>query len=133
MRPYLQQAVRHAKAARRALVRGDLHEYELERERAFRRLAEAQVEFRQPYMEQASKAHSSGARGGRPRNEVRNAEWAEDLKLRKRLPQWRDNVEDLYDDIADRHNSAHPKARPVTGQDVRDGIDEHSKLEKRGK
>ena len=122
MRPYLRYAVRHAKTSRRALIRGDRIEYELERARAFWMLAEAQVEFRQPFMREAEKARSGGAKGGRPKKAERSAAWAEEFDRLKRSP-FAPSPLEICDDIADRFNRDH-SGKPVTGKTVRNQISE---------
>lgn len=108
MRPHLRDALKFLTWARTARIAGDKAGFKQWITRAQLELANAQIAFRQPFMEQAAKirhAVPGQNRGGRPKRkaqaEKRAAEWAADFARRKANP-INESVpdEELYKDMA---------------------------------
>ena len=120
MRPLLRAAIKSAAAARTALLKGRLADFDRDRLHALLCLQMAQVAFRQPYMEERLKAMEAPG-GGRPSKAKLAAEWAEqyDSKKRSRL---RLSSREIYDDIAERAG--------VLWTNVRDQNSKHRKRAK---
>lgn len=69
IRPLLKKAASFAGKARAALLRGDENAFALNRAYAHHYLAQAQVAFRQPFMDRYRASAEAGRRGGRPPSE----------------------------------------------------------------